>query len=31
MSFDSFQIDPALLAGVRDLGFEQPTDIIKNT
>ncbi|HEX6203179.1 MAG TPA: DEAD/DEAH box helicase [Thermoanaerobaculia bacterium] len=27
MSFDSFQIDPALLAGVRDLGFEQPTDI----
>ncbi|HEX2165379.1 MAG TPA: DEAD/DEAH box helicase, partial [Thermoanaerobaculia bacterium] len=27
MSFDSFEIDPALLAGVRDLGFEQPTDI----
>ncbi len=27
MSFDSFAIDPALLAGVRDLGFEQPTDI----
>jgi ATP-dependent RNA helicase RhlE len=27
MSFDSFQIDSALLAGVRDLGFEQPTDI----
>jgi ATP-dependent RNA helicase RhlE len=27
MSFESFAIDPALLAGVRDLGFEQPTDI----
>jgi len=27
MSFDSFEIDPSLLAGVRDLGFTQPTDI----
>jgi len=27
MSFDSFEIDPTLLAGVRDLGFTQPTDI----
>ena len=27
MSFDSFEIDPTLLAGVRDLGFTRPTDI----
>ena len=27
MSFDSFELDPALLAGVRDMGFIEPTDI----
>jgi ATP-dependent RNA helicase RhlE len=27
MSFDSFELDSALLAGVRDLGFTDPTDI----
>ena len=27
MTFDSFELDPALLAGVRDLGFSEPTDI----
>ena len=27
MSFDSFELDPALLAGVRDMGFTEPTDI----
>jgi len=27
MSFDSFGLHPSLMAGVRDLGFTQPTDV----
>jgi len=27
MSFESFELDSALLAGVRDMGFSEPTDI----